>query len=77
MNMSLFSRVQAVLERLRPALKADGQEFELLDIAGHTARIRLRGAGTGQAGSTMPVTAGLERAIQLEVPEIERVEVTT
>jgi Fe-S cluster biogenesis protein NfuA len=40
-------RVAAALDRVRPALQADGGDIELLSIQGRDARIRLKGACHG------------------------------
>jgi len=40
-------RVSAALNRIRPALQADGGDIELLGIEGRDARVRLVGACHG------------------------------
>jgi len=40
-------RVTAALNRIRPALQADGGDIELLGIEGRDARVRLVGACHG------------------------------
>ncbi len=41
------ARVQAVLDRIRPALQGDGGDIELLEVVGNTAKIRLVGSCHG------------------------------
>ena len=41
------SRVEAALERVRPAIQFDGGDIELLDVAGNNATVRLVGACVG------------------------------
>ena len=68
-------RAAAALERIRPALKADGGDAE---IAGLTPdgilSVRLLGACGGCPMSTMTLKRGIEVVIRTEVPEIQSVE---
>ncbi len=41
------SRLEAALERVRPALHLDGGEVELLGIEGQNARVRFLGSCAG------------------------------
>ncbi|MDO8949260.1 MAG: NifU family protein [Actinomycetota bacterium] len=67
-------RVQEVLDRIRPALQADGGDVELVDIEGGVVKVRLVGACAGCPMSQMTLTNGVERVIKEEIPEVERVE---
>jgi Fe-S cluster biogenesis protein NfuA len=40
-------QVEAALEKIRPALQADGGDIELLEVIGRNARVRLVGACHG------------------------------
>lgn len=40
-------RVEAALEQVRPAIRADGGDIELLDVIGNNAKVRLVGACVG------------------------------
>lgn len=40
-------QVEAALEKIRPALQADGGDIELLDVVGRDAIVRLVGACSG------------------------------
>jgi Fe-S cluster biogenesis protein NfuA len=40
-------QVEAALEKIRPALQADGGDIELLEVVGRNARVRLAGACHG------------------------------
>ena len=40
-------QVEAALEKVRPALQADGGDIELLGVEGRNARVRLVGACGG------------------------------
>ena len=67
-------RVVGVINRIRPALQADGGDCELVDVANGIVKLRLTGACSGCPSSTMTLHMGIERAIRSEVPEIQRVE---
>ncbi len=67
-------RVQEVLDRIRPALQADGGDVELVDIEGGVVKVRLVGACAGCPMSQMTLTNGVERVLKQEIPEVERVE---
>jgi Fe-S cluster biogenesis protein NfuA len=70
----LFERVSAVIERIRPAVQADGGDVELVrvDDAG-VAHIRLHGACIGCPSSNMTLHMGIERNVCQLVPEIKSV----
>jgi len=71
---SLRTRVELCLERLRPALQADGGDIELLEVDGSVARVKLVGACGGCPMSLMTLKVGIEAAVVEAVPEITSVE---
>ena len=71
---SLRGRIEQVLERLRPALQADGGDVELVDVDGSVARVKMLGACGGCPMSVMTLKAGIEAAIVDAVPEITTVD---
>jgi len=70
----LLARVEAAIDRVRPALLADGGDCEILDVRDGVVSLKLTGACGTCAMSQMTLRHGLERAIRAEVPEIARVE---
>lgn len=71
------SRVEAALNRVRPALQADGGDAEIMEISPEgVVTLKLVGACGGCAMSTMTLKQGIERVIRMEVPEIVAVEAT-
>jgi Fe-S cluster biogenesis protein NfuA len=67
-------RVNNVLERLRPMLRADGGDIELLGIDDDgIVEVRLLGACVGCPSSYMTLTLGIERNLRELVPEVTRV----
>lgn len=66
--------VQAVIDRVRPMLQADGGDVELVDVVGGVVTVRLKGACAGCPMSQMTLKNGIERFIKKELPGIESVE---
>ena len=67
-------RVEKVINRIRPAVQMDGGDIELVEVVDGIVRLRLVGACHGCPSSMMTLKAGIERAIQSEVPEVTSVE---
>jgi Fe-S cluster biogenesis protein NfuA len=67
-------RVEQVINRIRPAVQIDGGDIELVEIVDGVVRLRLVGSCHGCPSSMMTLKAGIERAIQAEVPEFKAVE---
>lgn len=66
-------RVEAVLERLRPMLMADGGNIELIDVKDDEVFVQLVGACGMCPSSTMTLKMGVERAVREAIPSIKRV----
>jgi Fe-S cluster biogenesis protein NfuA len=67
-------RVQEVLNKIRPALQADGGDVELVDVVGGVVKVKLVGACAGCPMSQLTLANGVERVLKEEIPEVERVE---
>ena len=65
--------VRRALEKIRPAVRLDGGDIELVGIADGVVTIRLFGACDGCPMSPVTLRAGVERIIREEVPEVRRV----
>ena len=66
-------KVEAVLEKIRPALQADGGNVELGDVKDGVVSVRLVGACGGCPYSAMTLQRGVEEIVKAEVPEIKEV----
>lgn len=67
--------VERALDKVRPALQADGGDVELVDVTEDgIVRVRLTGACKGCPMAQMTLKGGVERIILKEVPEVVRVE---
>jgi len=70
----LHSRVEGVLDQIRPYVQQDGGDLELIDIVDGIVQIRLAGSCVGCMYSMMTLQAGVERMLKEQVPEIKAVE---
>jgi Fe-S cluster biogenesis protein NfuA len=66
-------KVTDVLDKIRPQLKADGGDVELVEVNDGTVKLRLTGACAGCPMSTMTLKMGIERILKKEVPEVKEV----
>lgn len=73
-SLPLRQQVERVLDRLRPALIADGGNVELLDIRSDgTVRIVLQGACATCPAQLATVRVGLEEPLRRAVPGVTAV----
>jgi Fe-S cluster biogenesis protein NfuA len=61
-------QVEEVLNKIRPALQADGGDIELIAVEGKNARVALQGHCVGCPSSMMTLKFGVERALREEIP---------
>lgn len=67
-------KVEMALNKIRPALQADGGDVELLEVTPEgVVKVRLTGACGGCPMSQMTLKMGVEQAIKQEVPEVKEV----
>ena len=64
-------RVEAVLDRVRPFMQADGGDIELIDVTGNSAEVKLTGMCAGCPSAHMTLYLGVETALRDEIPEFE------
>jgi Fe-S cluster biogenesis protein NfuA len=72
---SLFARVQAALDTIRPYLEGDGGNVELLEV-NQAGEVRLRLIGNCEQCNISQLTLrnGIEKVIRQSVPEITLIE---
>jgi len=66
-------KVQSVLNKIRPSLKADGGNVELVSVKDGVVKVKLRGACAGCPMSQMTLKMGIERLLKKEIPEVKTV----
>ncbi|NLY88147.1 MAG: NifU family protein [Firmicutes bacterium] len=68
-------QVEKALEKIRPALQADGGDVELVDVTENgVVQVRLKGACAGCPMATLTLKNGIEHRLRQEIPEIKSVE---
>ncbi|MCK5291554.1 MAG: NifU family protein [Thermoplasmata archaeon] len=73
-------KVEKVLEKhIRPALRADGGDIELVDVdeAAGEVKVRLQGACAGCPMSQLTSLTVVERILKQEIPELKKVMTVT
>ncbi len=67
-------RVQAALDKVRPALQQDGGDVQLVNVTeGGDVSVKLQGHCYGCPFSQMTVKNLVERVLRQEVPEVKQV----
>ena len=66
-------KVEAVLEKIRPSLVADGGNVELVDVSDGVVKVKLTGACMGCPMSTITLKMGIEQILKQEIPEVKEV----
>jgi Fe-S cluster biogenesis protein NfuA len=64
-------RVEAVLDRVRPFLQADGGDIVLVAVRGNSADVRLTELCAGCPSAQMTLHLGVEAALREEMAEFE------
>ncbi|HHW09391.1 MAG TPA: NifU family protein [Firmicutes bacterium] len=68
-------KVEAALNKIRPALQADGGDVQLVEVTEDgVVKVKLTGACRGCPMAALTLKAGVERTLMREVPEITAVE---
>ncbi|MFA5970531.1 MAG: NifU family protein [Sphingomonas sp.] len=70
---SLFERVEAALDTVRPTLAGHGGDAQLVEVTGDRAVVRFLGACDGCPASALTFYSGVKKAITEQVPEIREV----
>jgi len=72
----LKEKVLAVLDKIRPALQADGGNVKLVEVDEENGivKVELQGACAGCPMSTMTLKHGIERLLKQEIPEVKEVQ---
>lgn len=74
-NFLMKEKVQKALDSIRPGLKADGGDVQLIKIdENNVVYVHLIGACGGCPMSTITLKQGIERIVRMQVPEVAAVE---
>ncbi len=69
-------KVEAVLDKIRPSLVADGGNVELVEVEDGVVKVKLTGACAGCPMSAMTLKNGIEQILRHEIPEVKEVVAT-
>jgi Fe-S cluster biogenesis protein NfuA len=73
-DTDILEKIEASLDTMRPYLKDDGGNVEIVDITDEgVLRLRLLGSCSSCPQSFMTMKAGIETAVKQAVPEIKSV----
>ena len=73
-NPQIIEKVNLALDDIRPYLKDDGGDIELIEITDDlTVKVKFLGACSDCSMSAMTLKGGVEEAIKKSVPEINAV----
>ncbi len=70
---TIEERVNAALDKVRPAIQADGGEVWLIKVEDGTAYVQMLGACGGCPASTMTLKGAIEAVVVADVPEVREV----
>ena len=74
-EQDLYNKVESSLDSIRPYLKADGGDIEVVEITDDmVVRVRLLGACESCPMSFMTMKAGVEESIRSAIPGIKGIE---
>jgi len=68
-------KVEKIIQRIRPALQADGGDVEIVDVDTKTGivKLRLKGACAGCPMSQYTLKVGIEAQLKQEIPQVKEV----
>lgn len=72
----VLDRIEEILASIRPAIRADGGDIEVVefDEAEGVVRLRMLGACYACPMSMLTLKAGIEQRLRMKVPEVRTVE---
>jgi len=72
---SLTERVGETIEKIRPAIQADGGDIELVDVDQSTGKVSIRfhGACRGCPMAALTLKMGVEKYLKQQIPEVSEV----
>jgi Fe-S cluster biogenesis protein NfuA len=72
-DIKMKEEIEAILDQIRPNLKRDGGNVELVDAEDGIVKVRLTGACGSCPMATMTLKQGVERVLKEKLPEIKQV----
>ena len=72
-NNEIQAKIEEALNNIRPFLKADGGDVELISVVNDIVKLRLLGACSSCEISHITMKAGIEESIRRIYPEVKEV----
>lgn len=72
-SKALREKVDKVIEKIRPALMADGGDIEVVDVEGGIVKVKLTGACGGCPMSQLTLKMAVEKRLKEDIPEVKQV----
>jgi Fe-S cluster biogenesis protein NfuA len=72
--MLFEQRVEAVLQRIRPMMQADGGDIELVEVQGKIACVRLIGMCARCPSAHLTLHMGVERVLREEIEDFQELQ---
>ncbi len=71
-----LAKIEELLDSIRPAIRSDGGDIELVEFNEDSGLVQLRMVGACYACpmSMMTLKAGIEQRLRMQVPEVRAVE---
>ena len=66
-------KIEALLDIIRPDLKAEGGDVRLIDVKDGVVSVKLIGGCIGCSMPAMALKYGIERFLKSELPEVKKV----
>lgn len=70
----MLTKIEEVLDEIRPALQADGGDVELIDFHEGVVTVRMTGACGNCPMSMMTLKQGIEARLKAKIPDVQTVE---
>lgn len=67
-------KIEAALDKIRPALQRDGGNVDFVDVVDGVVKVKLTGACGSCPMSQMTLKNGIEQVLKKEIPEVVSVE---
>lgn len=71
--MDTVTKIERIIEHIRPYINADGGDLEFVDYTNHIVTVRLTGACIGCGMVDMTLNEGIKQWIMDEIDEVEDV----
>jgi len=72
-DSEIHAKIEEALNKIRPFLKADGGDVELISVVDDIVKLRLLGACSSCEISHITMKAGIEESIRRIYPEVKEV----